>query len=365
LRISLFKKELDDIISERVYVFAFFVQFVIVLGIVYAALLYTSVAAPETSSFVQVQRPKIGIVGNDADLLSKLSENLDIVFISGEEPFNEISNQDLVAAVVIKSNSEFEVYLDNTKLLSGFAETVIDSALSDRGAELRKEALEKKMETADIVLSPIIINEFNVGEEGDQDRPPEFIMIMYGLLIPFILLLPTFLATNMVTDSIVGEKERKTYEILIISPVTKRMIILSKIGPPLAVAIIQSLLWILIFIYKDIPVHNILFLMILLLIINVIFIGFGVLISAFSDTLKESNLTVTIAILVTSIMMFAPIGMKSVLQELNPISTITKLASNPVVQSRTLFPLIPLALIAVLIMILGEISLKKIETLRL
>jgi ABC-2 type transport system permease protein len=203
-----------------------------------------------------------------------------------------------------------------------------------------------------------------LGEPATQ-RPPEFIVVMYGLLIPFILLLPTFLATNMVTDSIVGEKERKTYEVLVSAPISKRDIVISKIVPILAVALTQSFLWTLLLNYRDIPVYNIGVLMFLLLVINVIFIGFGVLISAFSNTLKESNLTVTITILLASIAMFAPVSLRSQLQIANPIILITKLASNPSVPMRSLAPLLPLSALALVILFSGSFMLKRIETLRL
>ena len=363
MNIALVKKELGDIIDERLYVFAFFAQLVIVMGVLYAALLYTSVAAPETSTFVQTQRPRLGIIGEDADIFAQLQEGLDLVRVEGE-PYRLMLERRLVGVLVIKGEGEFEVYLDNTKLLSGYADTLIDDVLSKRGAALRRKALEEKMETADIVLNPIILKEKQVGSSAGN-RPPEFIVVMYGLLIPFILLLPTFLATNMVTDSIVGEKERKTYEVLVSSPLSKREIIFSKTLPILAVALVQSFVWILLLLYKDVLVFNIPFLMLLLLVIDVIFIGLGVLISAFSDTLKESNLTVTIALLLASIAMFAPLPLKSSLQSLNPLLLMTKLASNPVVQLKALWPIIPLGFIALAILFAGETMLKRREALRL
>jgi ABC-2 type transport system permease protein len=363
VNLALVKKEFDDILSERLYVFAFFTQFVIVMGILFAALLYTSVAAPETSTFVQAQRPRLGIIGDDQGILSDLRSDIELVRVSGE-PFEQISERNLVGVLVIKSESDFEVYLDNTNLLSGYADTLIDDVLSIRSSELKQAALEDVMESAALVLNPINLKETMLGDPG-TDRPPEFIVVMYGLLIPFILLLPTFLATNMVTDSIVGEKERKTYEVLVSSPISKRDIVLSKVVPILSVALSQSFLWILLLNYRAVPVYNIGTLMFLILVINVIFIGFGVLISAFSNTLKESNLTVTITILLASIAMFAPVALKSQLQFLNPIILITKLASNPSVPVRTLAPLLPLAAIALIILLSGSFMLRRIETLRL
>jgi ABC-2 type transport system permease protein len=361
---ALAKKEFEDIISERLYIFAFIAQLVIVMGILYAALLYTSVAAPQTTTFVQTERPRLGVMGHDKEIIDQLQDELEIVPVSGE-PLNIIELLDLVGVLSIKSESEFEVYLDNTNLLSGYADTVIDDALSKRSTELKMKALEEKMETADIVLSPISVENMAVGVQRTPERPPEFIVIMYGLLIPFILLLPTFLAANMVTDSIVGEKERKTYEVLVAAPLTKREIILSKTVPILLVTLVQSFIWILLLLFKDIPIYNIPLLMLLLLILDVIFIGIGVLISALSDTLKESNLTVTITIILASIVMFAPLTLKEGLYRTNPLNLLTKLASNPQVPMKDLVPMLPLAALALMTLFAGELMLKKRETLRL
>ncbi len=40
---------------------------------------------------------------------------------------------------------------------------------------------------------------------------------MYGFIVPFVLLLPFFMASNIVNDSIVGKGE-KTFEVLLMTP---------------------------------------------------------------------------------------------------------------------------------------------------
>jgi len=362
MNLALAKKELMDILDEKLYVFAFFTQLIIVLGVLYAALLYTSIASPEEGALLQVERPRIGVIGWDAEIVARLEESLEVVRLASGEPYSLMRRAGAVAILRIRNQSSFDIYIDNTNLLSGYAETVISSVLSERDEKLKREALEERMETADIVLKPIVLKEFFLGERSSR-YPPEFVVVMYSLLIPFVLLLPTFLATNMVTDSIVGERERKTYEMLISTPLSKREIVLSKVAPILVLSLSQSLVWILVLRYKGVPVHNIPLLLILLLIIDLLFIALGVLISAWSDTLKESNLTVTIAILASSIAMFAPLPWNRV-ADLNPISLISKLASNPVLPARDLLPMLPLAALALLLLHASELALERRESLR-
>ncbi len=363
MNIALIKKEIDDILAEKLYIFAFLAQLVIVMGVLYAALLYTSVASPQTSTFVQTQKVRFGVAGSDAELISQLEEDLEVVRVSEASESSVRANR-LVGLLHIQSDRDFVVILDNTNLLSGYAETIVNDALSERSAELKRHILEEKMETADIILNPISLKEKRIGTE-QSSRPPEFIVVMYGLLIPFILLLPTFLATNMVTDSIVGEKEKRTYEMLVAAPITKWEIILSKIVPIMAVALLQSLLWVALLEYKGLKVYNIPLLIILLLLVNFIFIGLGVLISAYSETLKESNLSVTIALLITSIAMFAPLNLKAKINSVNPVLLMTKIISNPKVRSEDLTPLIALAAVALLALKAGEHTIKNKQNLRL
>lgn len=88
-------------------------------------------------------------------------------------------------------------------------------------------------------------------------------------------------------------------------------------GKTLAVSLAQAALWIII--------------LGILLLLDLIFIGFGIVISAFSETIKDANIGVTLALIITSLAFFAPVSITKKIADMSPVFLMTKLASNPVV----------------------------------
>lgn len=369
---ALFRKELEDVIRERVYVLAFVVQLIMVIGIVYTALLYTSISAPQQSSFMQSEAVRIGVTGNASELQLK---GLQVVKLEREpsDAASAMRSLNLVALLVIPGdfqreieagkNSRMLLVLDNANVLSGYADAEISRAVQELSHSVKKKRIEKQINSADAVLSPIRIEELSLGvQRGSAD----FIEMMYGLLIPFILLLPVFLATNMISDSIVGEKEKKTYEMLVASPISKTEIILGKTLPIIFVALVQSLLWIVLLEVRGIAVYNVPMLLALLCLLNLTFVGFGVVISAFSENIKDANVYVAAFLIIASLWMFAPLSLNSEIHAISPVSLITKLASNPAAGVGEMLPAYALLLFSgVAVVYLGARLLEWRENLRL
>jgi len=370
------KKEFKDILSEKLYLFAFAAELVIVLGMIYAALLYTTLASPKAggaAGIVSVEKPRIAVYGLDKNMTEELKKELTVFSI--KELNGSKTPLDLLLSlrsrgiygVLIKKNSTFIAAIDNTNMLGGYVDATITSAVENEKRKAGKEFLKERLGEPEIITAPIqVVEDYLQSRDRIPDRQPvEFIAIMYGFLIPFILLLPTFLASNMITDSIVGEKEKKTYEMLLISPIEKSDIVLGKSLPVITISMLQSLAWIALLTLKGIAISNVLFIFALLLLLNLIFVGLGILISAVSTTLKESNLSVTIMIILSSIALFAPLNIKSALHKLNPIVLITKFSSNPKIPESELVIFIPLALAAAAVYFASIKLLSKSEVLRL
>ena len=367
--IALAKKELEDILSERLYLLAFVVQLFIVVSVTFVALLYTSIANPEVMGrYVPSQQVSIGIAG-DASLLEP--ENLRIVKLGGDEDYwRALKSKRLVAVLVAPANmseaiaqgkAELTLYIDNTNVLSGYADAEVTKALLRLEENLRREAAAKFVNDPEAIFNPI---KLEVAGSAPA-RPAEFVELMYGLLVPFILLLPTFLAVNMTTDAIVGEKERRTYELLLVAPLSYREIILGKALPIAAIALVQALLWVLLLIVRGIPVYNLPALLLLLALLDVMFIALGVALSALSDSIKDANVGVTVLLIFASLAFFAPVSLKNTLYEISPVTLIAELASNPAVPLSEVLPgFVLLAMGAVLTLIFGEKLLEYRENLR-
>lgn len=350
------KKELGDMVQEKLYLLAFFVQLVIVMGIIYTALLYTSITNPEVAKEVVPQvNIRVGVVG-DLDI-----EGVEVIRFKpskAEEPFKTMRDNNLVA-LVVRNKESFTIYLDNTNVLSSYADLRITDAIEKLSREIKRREIAKKVDP-EVILNPV---ELEIkGKAGAL--PSTFLEIMYALLIPFILLLPTFLATNMVADSIIGEREKRTYELLVSAPVKKRDIIVGKALPVIAIAELQALLWMLLLRVRGIVVYNLPYVLLLLLLLNVIFVGFGILISAFSQDMKDSNVFISATLILASIYFFAPISTD--FYSLSPVSLLCKLSSNPVILDKKIFLAYPLLFFAgVLILVISIKALEYRENLRL
>ncbi len=187
-------------------------------------------------------------------------DGIDVIpFTNVKEPFKTIKENNLVA-LLVRRDSTFILYLDNTNVFSSYADIKVTKAIERLSQEIKRKAIAEKVDP-EIILNPI---ELEI-KRNAKTLPSTFLEIMYSLLIPFILLLPTFLATNMVTDSIIGEKEKRTYELLISAPIMRRDIILGKAIPVVMLSKFQALLWVALLRIRGIVIYNLLYVIIILL----------------------------------------------------------------------------------------------------
>ncbi len=368
--LALSKKELGDIVREKVYLFAFGVQLVMVVGIIYTALLYTSIANPSVASGFFQSEVRVGVMGD----FKPGGEGIRVVPLPAGDPSQAFLNNGLVAVLVAPDGyedkvlrgemAEFYLYLDNTNILSGYADAVISNEVDKLSGDIGRRAIERRTDP-DVVLTPISVKEIGIGAKG-RPQPMEFVELMYGLLIPFILLLPAFLSTNMMTDSIVGEKEKKTYEALVAAPLSKIDLILGKMLPILLITMLQVAAWIILLRIKGIAVYNMLPMLTLIFLMDVAFVGVGIAISAFSETIKDANAGVAVVILVASLGFFAPLSISREAYTLSPVSLISKLSSNPTVSYGSVWQVYAiLAVFSVLTVLTGAKLLEWKENLRL
>jgi ABC-2 type transport system permease protein len=369
--LALARKELGDIFREKVYLFAFAVQLVMVVGIIYTALLYTSITNPKISTGFTQTEVRIGVMG---DLEGLRGEGLRILHLPRGDPFQAIRTHQLVAVLNVPEeyveklrkgeDVVFTLYLDNTNILSGYADAIISNEIERLSGEIERMAIAEHVDP-DVVLAPIYLKEIEIGVKKVR-QPMEFVELMYGLLIPFILLLPAFLSTNMMTDSIVGEKEKRTYEALMAAPLSNMDLILGKMMPILLVTMLQVMAWITLLQAKGIVIYNLAPLLFLVLLLDIALVGMGIAISAFSETIKDANAGVAVVILVVSLAFFAPISASREVYAFSPVSLISKLTSNPVVPNNEIMPVYAiLALGSILIVQIGAKLLEWRENLRL
>jgi len=362
---ALARKEAYDILTNRIYLLVVFVQIFIILGAFGLGAVSSLATDPDLLDRWGVSSTlKVGI---SADLKGSTlaqdmeGENLKLVYYKDMKNASKQVGEDLVAAVELSPPPEEDilVQIDTTNIFYPVVSDKINDAAN-------KYNLEKKLNSSGInkteilkIQNPVKVREVKVNQENEVKLALDsyyFVEIMYGFIIPFVLLLPFFLASNIVTDSIVGERERKTFEVLLMTPLSSSMVIIGKILPILSFSIIQSIAWILLLDLLRVPIYNTILLVIVLFFMGLGFIGAGIIISMFVDSTKEANSAITLLLVFATFILFIPLFIKLTFLQgiLNLVPTVlmVKLSSTPNIQPEILLSFLPTMIISALIFFL-------------
>ncbi len=357
--LSLAKKEARDILTNRIYLLVVFVQVFIILGAFGLGLASSVISDPALlDKFGATSSLKIGISEDlkNSTLANDLKDqNLNLVYFKDMNKANALLGKQLVAVISL-SNDNITYQSDTSNVFYPIVSQKINKALDNF-------KLEKKLQSAGInesmintIKNPLIINQIKVNGENIVDlalNNAYFVEIMYGFIVPFVVLLPFFLASNIVTDSVVGERERKTFEMLLMTPLSSSMVIIGKILPILSFSIIQSVAWMILLNLLGVPIYNAIILFLVLLFVGIGFIGVGILISMFVDSTKEANSAITLVLMFVTLILFMPLFIKVPFLEnvLDFIPTVlmVKMSSTPTLPYEMLIFLVPTILISTLI----------------
>lgn len=362
--IALAKKEAQDILTNRIYLMVVFVQIFIILGAFGLGLGSAVITDPGLlDKLGATSALKVGIsedlrYSSIADDLS--AQKLNLIYFKDMNEADKMLGSGLIAIVQVSSSQDIVVQSDTSNPFYPIVSEKISNAVN-------KFKLEKKLQSAGIsegmiqkIENPVILNEITVNEDNIVKlalNTSYFVEIMYGFIVPFVLLLPFFLASNIVTDSVVGEKERKTFEMLLMTPLSSSMVMVGKILPILSFSLLQSIAWIILLDLLGVPIYNAFILVFILIFVGLAFIGMGILISMLVDSTKEANSAITLALMFATFILFMPLFIKVDYLEgiLNGIPTVlmVKLSSTPNISLDITLFLIPSILISTLIFTLA------------
>lgn len=359
---ALTKKEGQDILKNKIYLGVVFVQVFILLG-TFGIALATSIASDPAllDQYGATSALKVGVPENiqgsqlESDLVK---QNLNLTYYKNISDAQEFLGTTLVAVVGFNSTNgqNLTVKTDTSNVFYPVVSSKINKAVNEY--QTQKKLASSGLNNTEIqrIMNPVNLQVVNLNENHPANVALEssyFIEIMYGFIVPFILLLPFFLASNIVTDSIVGERERKTFEVLLMTPISSSMVMLGKTLPILLFSLIQSVAWIILLDLLRVPIYNPLLMFILLFFMGLGFIGIGILLSMFVDSTKEANSAITIILVFATFILFMPLFIKTpyFTPILNYIPTVimVKIASTPNISFDILISELPTILISIMI----------------
>ena len=264
----------------------------------------------------------------------------------------------LVAVVGFNSTNgqNITVKTDTSNVFYPVVSSKINKAVNEYQTTEKISFFRFKHTEIQTIINPINLQVVNLNENHPSNIALDssyFVEIMYGFIVPFILLLPFFLASNIVTDSIVGERERKTFEVLLMTPISSSMVMLGKTLPILFFSVIQNVCMDNFLNLLRVPIYNPLFMFIIYLLYGFGIYWYGILLSMFVDSTKEANSAITIILVFATFILFMPLFIKTpyFTPILNYIPTVimVKIASTPNISLDIIISELPTILISIMI----------------
>jgi ABC-2 type transport system permease protein len=311
MKFPVVKKMRKDLLREKTFVFAILLELLLILSI-YVVLGFSSLFfAPENLLNLN-EKKDIGVIGRTGFtpyLNGSRYVNL-VVYEDAEEAVISFE-QGILDAVVVENSKgvpkNYTIYLPDSQIQS----TIILSILKDR-FELYEDTLRReKIDANAVPLDKITL----VGREiKGADYSFE---LLYGLLIPFLLLLPAFLIGSLVIDNISEEIERKTMNLLLIATSFKR-IVAEVVLATIIMLLAQILVWFGFLRLQGIVIANYFGLAIYLVLFTVLVVLVGVLLAVTLKTKTKAQLIYSLMVMGISVTLNAT--------PLNPVNVISRLS---------------------------------------
>lgn len=355
-------KESQDILKNRIYLVVVFVEVFILLGAFGLALASSIASDPALLDQYGANTVlKVGVPNSfhgtqlESDLMA---QKLNLTYFNNASDAQSFLGRNLVAVVDYNSTTgqNVTVEADTSNVFFPVVNTKVNNAINLYLLQKKLESSGLNMTQINQILNPVNLQVIYVNQDkktGIALDSPYFVEIMYGFIVPFILLLPFFLASNIVTDSVVGERERKTFEVLLMTPISSSMIMIGKTVPILTFSLIQSVVWIILLDILKVPIYNPILIFMVLFFMGLAFIGVGILLSMFVDSTKEANSAITIVLVFATFILFMPLFIKTsyFAPILNYIPTVimVKMASTPDIGLDIIYSTIPTIILSLII----------------
>lgn len=252
---------------------------------------------------------RIGIIDHSdgsfaQGLVNSKVANLNLTHYSSEkEMIDNIINGNIDAGMIIPSDINTEnitVYVDQRNVLSFSFSAILNNYRGVLSRAIIEQALnESGVKNTSSYFNPFLFSLFDVSGQATQS-PSTFAQIL-----PVIIFVVIIFSGQFMAESLAGEKERKTIELLLSTPATKSDIITGKILAIALPIIAQVVLWFLLLTVISpyiggaglIDLFALAQSFVYFILAVLIFCTFGVIISSITSTVKEAQQYLGILIL--------------------------------------------------------------------
>lgn len=356
--LTITKWEFKSSIKSRKFLTLFFLQIsVLILMVVFFSFFNANIESekgitlsPSLTGFASVDvNDKSGVFQNKLN-----NEVLKINNLSYSSSINRINKGETTAVLLVPP--------DFTENINSFKTNHLDLLINmeDPKGIVATEEVKSTVKSlsssisnswVDSLIPEDKIVETDVKEEKKGESLP--IKLIKKMMIAILLFLPLFLFGNMVVDSIVGEKERKTAEILIAMPVSHAHIVIGKNTAVILTMALQVAIWMLILLIAGFRIDNPFLVYIVVILTAFPIVGITSVVAAYSKNYKEAGIGLSFIYIVIVGFLIVPalVYISGNLNNLNisPMTLVMRIFSSETLKTGDVVsPLLSIALISIL-----------------
>lgn len=175
--------------------------------------------------------------------------------------------------------------------------------------------------------------------DGDTPSPQGSLDFLTMIFLSFGLCFPLLSGSGMVIESLTGEKELRTIEGVLGTPITRGRMLVGKVGSAYIISLVQVLALLLV-LSLILRVQNLPQVFLILVTSGAAIVSSTALVSTVSKTVKEAQLAITIVYVFIFVLFFGPILLPGPAAWISPFTPLTKYAAGePVDLANALIPL--------------------------
>lgn len=173
-------------------------------------------------------------------------------------------------------------------------------------------------------------NQPGVTETTSGESVP--LQVIRKVMLSVLLFLPLFLFGNLIIDSVVGEKERKTGEILMALPLTSADIIIGKSVAVVMIMALQVAMWMIILLGAGFQLKNPGIVYLIVFLTTIPLVGLTTIIATYSKNYKEAGIGLTFTYIFISGLLIVPllgyIIRQSTAANISPMTLVMRISSG-------------------------------------
>ena len=257
---------------------------------------------------------------------------INVVPLSYNSSLNNIAEGKTTGFLYVPGNADQKIRLGQTIDMTVFLDSSDpkSSVVRDEVNSTAQIISQSYSNTLSASAAPQNTTTPTVNQESTGESLP--LQIIKKVMLVILLFLPLLLFGNMIIDTIVGEKERKTGEILIAMPMSQTQVIIGKSMAVVLTISLQVAMWLIILLIAGFHIANPFLVFIFIFLTSIPIIGITSVVAAYSKNFKEAGIGLSIAYMGIVGFLIVPVllylSRKSEIANISPMTIVMRLFSG-------------------------------------